>query len=359
VTNLHAHGRPGGGCTVGLAEDRSGNVRDPRPLVVHWVRSRVGALLGALADPVHSQADERKAAELAIDDLRRSWPLSQQSLLDGEALGDAVDLANDLVRKVAAEASGPAPARLSLTLLALHDGGLHWVSACDNGLFLLRDDELASLVEPGFRAVAAGAAYLGMEQPPILDQSRRLLPLRPGDRVLLCSRAVAAGLRPRQILTALRFDAQPAAEELVALAAPAAPGRARALVLAVAPAASAAEGALPDVGEIKGDAGAGLIEAAMSRLAALGLPRRPLWLAALLVGLLALVLAGLALLLSLRPSGPPAGPAASPGSTEPPAASAPLPTRALPEVARPPPPEDIAEPPPRRLQYRDMQRARD
>jgi hypothetical protein len=347
VTQTPVRSLPGAGLTVGTAEDRSGDEPDPRPLVVQVALPGGARLLGALADTVHAQADERKAGQLALYALRQGWADKPPTALDADVLADALDAGNDLVRRVAAQAAGPAPARISLTLLALERDGLHWVSAGDNALFLLRDGELASLLEPGFPAGATTTAYLGMEQPPTLDQSLRALSLRPDDRLLLCSRAIAAHLGPDEIRAALRFDAQPAAQELVALAAPAAPGRARALVLALAP-APRTPGA--PVARRRGTSPRGFPgqpPATPSAVRALRLPRDPVWLAALAATALAAVLAVIALLLHLRPL---------PGAAD----TTQAPTGAQPAAGTASPPEQLppagsaAELPARPLQYRDL-----
>ncbi|WP_295882304.1 hypothetical protein [uncultured Thiohalocapsa sp.] len=377
MTARFAGSLPGAGLTVGAAEDRSGDEPDPRPLVVHWALPGGAGLLGAVADSVHGQADERKAGQLALDALRQGWRAGPPVALGAEALVDALDQANDLVRQVAAQAAGAAPARISLTLLALHRGrldwgrldweGLDWVSAGDNGLFLLRDDELVSLIEPGFPATVAGCAYLGMERPPALDQSLRPLPLRPGDRLLLSSPAVARHLQPRDIASALRFDAQPAAQELVALTAPAAPGRARVLVIATPPALPAAPAVVHPQGANRGanrsaDRGARAqqLASAVVPRSRLPLPRDPVWLAALAATALAVVLGLIALLVHLgaRPMPADTAPAPSAADTTPaPAARA---QRSPPaQTNQATPAAGAAEMPARPLQYRDLPPAGD
>jgi hypothetical protein len=304
---------------------------------------------------VHGQADERKAAQLALHAQRKAWQAQPTEPITAEALQQSMDQRNDLVRRVAAQAAGPQPAQLSLTLLALRGRGLLWATSGDNRLFLLRDGELAALIEPGFPPAPPSASYLGMEQPPELDLSRKPLAVRAGDRLLLCSAAIGTRLRPEQIRATLRFDAQTAANELVALAAPAFPGRARALVLTLpAPPKAATPTAKPTTSALAP------APAALSQRFAVRLLRDPIWLAALLAALLAVALGAAALVLELRAQAPaaraPAKAQAAATIQEPRTPKQPIATRAPTQPADTSP---VYEPPERPLQYRDLRGTRD
>ena len=355
MTEPGSQARHPAGLGIGYAEDRSGDEPDPRPLVVTLPLPRGLGVLGALADPVHGQADERKAAQLALHTQRKAWQAQPAEPITAEALQQAMDQCNDLVRRVAAQAAGPQPTRLSLTLLALHGHGLLWATAGDNRLLLLRDGELVALIEPGFPPAPPRASYLGMEQPPELDLTRKPLAVRAGDRLLLCSSAIAGRLRPEQIRATLRFDAQTAANELVALAASAFPGRARALVLTLpAPPKAAtptAKAPRPDLAPAA---------APPSQRFGARLLRDPIWLTALLVGLLAAGLLVAAVVLQLRAQAPaapaPAGAQTAASSREPAATSEPI---VAPAPAKPAEISPISDPPERPLQYRQLRDVRD
>ena len=342
------------GLGIGYAEDRSGDEPDPRPMVVTVPLPSGLGILGALADPVHAQADERKAAQLALHTQRKAWQAQPAEPITAEALQQAMDQCNDLVRRVAAQAAGPQPAQLSLTMLALRGRGLLWATAGDNRLFLLRDGELAALIEPGFPPAPPSASYLGMEQPPELDLTRKPLAVRAGDRLLLCSSAIATQLRPEQIRATLRFDAQTAANELVALAAPAFPGRGRALVVALPapPRAATPTAEAPKPGFFR-------TAAPPSQPFGVRLLRDPIWLAALLMGLLAAGLLTAALVLQLRAQAPaaqaPAEAQAAVPVQEPAAPNEPI---VAPAPAKPAEISPISESPERPLQYRDLHSTR-
>lgn len=362
-------GDPGllpGRFAVGLSEDRSGSEPDPRPLVLQTPLPGGAGLIGALADAVHDQADERQAARLALYALQKAWRTAPASALSAKALEQDLDQANEMVRRVAAKAAGPAPAQVSLSLLSLHRGGLDWVSTGQNSLLVLRDDELASLIEPGFPANPADAAYLGMDKPPATDRTRRPLPLRPGDRVLLCSRAITARLKPEVIARTLRFDAQSAADELVALAAPSAPGRARALVLSLAGTAAIGAGSETPNRNASNDLSHTLLHPPhpsrpdRADFSGLRLLRDPVWLAAGIVGLCAIALLAAALVIWTRPLPITAAPQPAPEPNPPEwTTEGAQPTQGhtaggLPAEERPTAPSL----PPRPLQYRDMEPVR-
>lgn len=198
-------------------------------------------IIAILADDIGGLDQERRAARLAVDELRRVYRDQDGAEGVAGALMQALEAANDVVCRVAEQA--PRKAALGASLLAgvLHVDGLYWISVGDARLYLLRDAELVELtreqtvarhlrtrVMHGELTLAEAArapervglaSWLGVDPIPSIDLTYRPFPALPGDRLLLVSNGIYSALSPAQLAATLAKPPQQAAETLVDLAA--------------------------------------------------------------------------------------------------------------------------------------------
>lgn len=165
----------------------------------------------------------------------------------GTRLNSALEAAHRAVREAAAE-EGLDELGASVAAVMIHREGMHWVSTGNSRICLYRDGLvhqvtldhtfgalLARGVMQGQLAAAEAAAkqerdaltsYVGAADPLDLDSSRRPLPLRDGDRVILCTHGLHAWLTPHDMADAVRSAGDDASAILVERALAAAPGSA-------------------------------------------------------------------------------------------------------------------------------------
>lgn len=174
-------------------------------------------LFAVVADGMGGMENGKQASELAVEGFQRLFHGMDAGADISAQLSAGVLAIND---RIFTELSG----RSGTTAVAVHirDGRLHWLSVGDSAIFLRRDggvfqlnrehnyinrlwlEELGrdgvdrSRVENSPDA-ARLTSFLGMDEPPELDISRRALPLLPGDSVLLCSDGISGVLSTAEL----------------------------------------------------------------------------------------------------------------------------------------------------------------
>ena len=144
--------------------------------------------------------------------------------------------ANASVLRVASEPSAEG-AGTTIAAAVLHDHALHWISAGDTRIYLLRGDRLTRItsdhtygrqldeqVAQGKISLAEAhnhsergslTSYLGQAEPKEVDRSARALALHSGDIVLICTDGFYRALDEAEILSASRTDLQRGCDQLV------------------------------------------------------------------------------------------------------------------------------------------------
>lgn len=196
-----------------------------------------GGLLAVLGDGMGGLAHGAAASRAAV----RAFLGAYGAKTAGESIAEALDrslrAAQRAVVELGGEISPSEPIGTTLVAAVVHDGALHWISAGDSRIYLVRGQEVAQLTRDhvyGERLreeARAGriserealedplrdslTSYLGGEGLAEIDQNARPLPLRAGDRVILCSDGLYRALAPEEITAALGDDPHRTCEALV------------------------------------------------------------------------------------------------------------------------------------------------
>jgi len=232
---------PGGSLSIGNAQAQgsrreqqdSFGCSDTAPEVVG-----TRGVVAVVADGMGGLELGGEASKVAVRAFLRTFEASEPREALSSTLLRALEAANEAVLELADEADARGAVGTTLVAACVRDGALHWIGVGDSRLYLLRGGELRLLtVDHSYartleRRVAAGVltpeqaaqhpdrnaliSYLGQDRPAEVSTNAALEPLRPGDRLLLCSDGVHGVLGADRIAEALRQDAQAAANALVA-----------------------------------------------------------------------------------------------------------------------------------------------
>ena len=195
-------------------------------------------VVAVVADGMGGLVDGGRASRAAV---LRFLEADEAKELDepvGEVLVRATREANETVVDLARVEGVLGNMGTTLVAAALIEGKLSWVSVGDSRLYLLRDGELqrvtvdhnvATELEEEVAAgrmsaaevrdhpdVAALTSFIGIEHLEVIDHNVRPLPLRDGDRLLLCSDGLDGPLSDDEIFVLASGDPSFAAESLVA-----------------------------------------------------------------------------------------------------------------------------------------------
>ncbi len=196
-----------------------------------------GGMIAVVADGMGGMAHGQAASQAATRSFLDAYAAKSPAESIPEALERALRTANGAVLELASRAGVVDEMGTTLVAVTLHDDGLYLISAGDSAACLLRQGRLYSLVASHTHGanldqdVAAGriseaeaaqdperhalTSFLGMEELVDFDASVRPMPLRPGDRILVCSDGLSKTLDERQIIANLMGDPQTAAQRLV------------------------------------------------------------------------------------------------------------------------------------------------
>jgi hypothetical protein len=205
----------------GYAARAPGVVVDDEQLATIWrLGSPAAGVLVAMAHTESQAPADLRLCRLLLDDLARRLPGVADNPLPEAALLRVMDAAQAFTHLAAAAArDAPVPC-LSLALVILRADGLRWAALGAVQLHRVRDGELVQLTAPKPTPSGQDADVvpcLGQAAADAVDFSRRPLPLRIGDKLLLCNSRLVRDLGERQVAATLRFDPQEAADELLAL----------------------------------------------------------------------------------------------------------------------------------------------
>ena len=195
-----------------------------------------GGFLAVVADGMGGLAHGDLASRTAVQSFLGAYAAKPVGEPVAGALARSLQTANQAVRAAQANAGAD---ELGTTLVAavLAADGLHWISAGDSALYLLRAGELTQLNAPHVygrqldQAAAAGrisaeaaaedpqrealTSYLGLAALTEVDASVRPLPLAPGDTLLLASDGLFKTVPETEIAAESPVSLQDLCERLV------------------------------------------------------------------------------------------------------------------------------------------------
>ena len=196
-----------------------------------------GGVVAVVADGMGGLLGGGRASREAVLRFIQAYRNKKPEEPVGAALTRAIREANQAVVNLAKVEGTFGNTGTTLVAAALVEGKLSWVSVGDSRLYLLRDGELhrvtmdhnvATALEEMVAAgrmsaeeardypdLAALTSFIGIECLDVIDQNVRPLPLRDGDRLLLCSDGLDGPLSDDEISQLASGDPDLAAESLV------------------------------------------------------------------------------------------------------------------------------------------------
>lgn len=196
---------------LAAAATHTGLVREHNEDALHH-----GRTVHAVADGLGGHAAGEVASAMAIETIAR---LDEQGLghdVDEvrQALVDAVELANRRIHDDSVRHADRAGMGTTLTVAAVHEGALLLAHVGDSRAYLVRDGETEQVTDDhaigGLITEAVGTA------PEVTVDTYGPTPLRPGDRMVLCSDGLTAVVADHELSAlATAGDPQAAADALV------------------------------------------------------------------------------------------------------------------------------------------------
>jgi protein phosphatase len=199
-----------------------------------------GGLVAVVADGMGGMAHGSEASQAATRAFLAAYEAKPATESIPQALRRSLHVANGAVLDLASRAGAVGEMGTTLTAVALCGDGYHLISAGDSGVYLLRggrlypqtrahthgDDldrdvalrnisETEAASDPERHALTS---FLGIERLVDVYACEEPQPLRPGDRILMCSDGLSKVLGEYQIVRGLAGDPQQAAERLVEMA---------------------------------------------------------------------------------------------------------------------------------------------
>lgn len=194
-------------------------------------------VMAVVTDGMGGLAGGREASHLAAQAMRQAYERKSPADTIQEALLSSLGKANSAVWELNQSLGRDEKAGTTLVAAVMRAEGLHWVSVGDSRLYLLRGSELTKLtVEHNFeqelmQRVARGemtveearrhkqrhalTSFVGQRVLKKIDRSLQPLPLRTGDRVMLCSDGLYGTLTDEMIAELLNGEPQDAADRLI------------------------------------------------------------------------------------------------------------------------------------------------
>ena len=201
-------------------------------------RVRKNGILALVADGMGGLSRGEEASSLAVKVFLREYEARKDEETIGQCMNRALRIANTAVYDLAFTGEEEDD-DLGTTLVAvvIYRDELHWIAVGDSRIYLYREENLQQLNLDHIYAnhllndVVNGkislkeaekhpernylTSYLGLPELNEVDQNDDPLPLKPGDRILLCSDGLYDTLSESRIAAILEGGEAPVAEEMV------------------------------------------------------------------------------------------------------------------------------------------------
>lgn len=201
-------------------------------------RVRKNGILALVADGMGGLSRGEEASGLAVRVFLREYEARKDKETIGECMNRALRIANTAVYDLAFTGEEEDD-DLGTTMVAvvIYRDELHWIAVGDSRIYLYREENLQQLNLDHIYAnhllndVVNGkislkeaerhpernylTSYLGLPELNEVDQNDDPLPLKPGDRILLCSDGLYDTLSESRIAAILEGGEAPVAEEMV------------------------------------------------------------------------------------------------------------------------------------------------
>ncbi len=194
-------------------------------------------LLGVVADGMGGMARGREASRAAVRSFLQAYQGKSPSEQVPQALIRSLTEANRSVLSLGGSGSQENGVGTTLVAAVVHRNALHWISAGDSRVYLLRNNQLTRVTMDHVYArrlneqVAQGeisraeavqhperlalTSYLGIPELLEIDRSVRPLPLEAGDCVILCTDGLYRALSEQEIAAAFHDDLNGACDTLI------------------------------------------------------------------------------------------------------------------------------------------------
>jgi PPM family protein phosphatase len=194
-------------------------------------------VVAVLADGMGGLAHGKAASQAAVQAFLKTYHSKNPTESISDALLRAIHAANEAVVNVGRNTGARDGLGTTLAAAAMHQQGLHWISAGDSRVYLSSRGKMIRLTIDHVYAndldqqAARGettqfiaerhperaslTSYLGLEMLPKIDRSIQPFPVQPGDWVIVCSDGLYRSVSDEEIATALRKDATRSCETLI------------------------------------------------------------------------------------------------------------------------------------------------
>jgi protein phosphatase len=205
---------------------------DPR----HRSFTEHAGFLGVVADGMGGMAGGREASQTAVRVFLRAYEAKSPHETIPDALYRCLEEANRAVCALDVSGDGPGTGT-TLAAAVLHESGLHWISAGDSRVYLLRDGRLTCLTADHTygneldESAAEGrishetasthpqrgslTSFLGRKEVGKIDRTKRPFPVDSRDRVIICSDGFYRAMTAREIIQAFADDLNTACDNLL------------------------------------------------------------------------------------------------------------------------------------------------
>lgn len=196
-----------------------------------------GGIVAVVADGMGGLAHGSDASQTAVSGFLRAYEAKSPDEPIPDALLRSIRVANDAVTALARAADARNGLGTTLAAAVLHKESLYWISAGDSRVYFHRDGNLTCLTTDHIYAAdlseqvtkgeitqaaamthperASLTSYLGLDNLPKVEHSRRPFPVESGDSVLICSDGLYRALSDDEIAAGLKNDAPHVCELLV------------------------------------------------------------------------------------------------------------------------------------------------
>ncbi|MBI4906009.1 MAG: serine/threonine-protein phosphatase [Acidobacteria bacterium] len=196
-----------------------------------------GGVLAVVADGMGGMAHGDAASREALQAFLQSYARKTEAEPVQEALRRSLSESNSAVFQEALGLGAAEEMGTTLVAVAIKEDQMHWISAGDSGIFVLRDGELTAVNAPHIygaeldEQLAQGnitpeqaaahperealTSFLGLERVSIVDRSVRPFRIREGDTIILASDGLFKTLTTEEIVSSADADPQTMCEALL------------------------------------------------------------------------------------------------------------------------------------------------
>lgn len=194
-------------------------------------------VLAVVADGMGGLSVGEEASQVAVEIFFKEFYLTPPEASVRQGLSRAMKVANSAVFDLALKDGEVVDMGTTLTAALIYGDTLYWVSAGDSRIYHFKDGDLSQLTRDHVYAnelkedVINGritreeaekhperdylTSYLGLFEVPEMDLGQELLPLNPGDAVMICSDGLYNALTVQEMAGIIRNGSIHAAEQLV------------------------------------------------------------------------------------------------------------------------------------------------